>query len=208
MPYKRYPKKETKHDKKLIKKIMKKVQNTEEEIYYSAWNNGNVEDGGITPIHISVFPQGTTIQSNLVRKGDIINYKRLELSYSLFVATTTNCLRVVIYKWLPDDVLDYPVVNSIFDNTYLNTAVAAQAPLVTGLDRKKFVILHDKIHTVSSVGPSVITKTINIKLRGKARYNGSAVTGSSQLYVSMISDDSTTAFPTYRMVYRVTATDP
>lgn len=193
MKYKMRPRAVTKKAKKenqvATKKYVKNVlsRTIETKIFdYQSYNNISsvpfLQD-------LSQVAQGTLVTNRI---GDTVKPTHLDIRYVYTVADVTNLMRLIIFKWHPDDASDAPQANEILEDT--TTSYACISPY-KWQDRERFTVLYD--HKFTFATPSVIQREFSktIKLRGNLSFNGTGLTGSSHIYFLLVSDSAAALHP-------------
>lgn len=134
------------------------------------------------------------------RLGDTLMLKSItgNMNFIAGSAGTVSAVRCVIFQWKPDNNVDAPAVNKIlFDATnvpYLSNFV---------IDQSKFRVLKDwlfHVGPVSGASNNLVLKRVNIykDFKEKIEYQGAGTTGSNQIYIMVIGNNTTgTTAPNY-----------
>jgi len=146
-----------------------------------------------TVVDLSSIAQGTT---EATRIGNRISPKYLDIRASVHVADATNVLRVVVFQWHLDDGAVVPTASNIL-----------QAGLVTGNwgpwagynndERNAFSVLGDwvwQLNAASSNTSVDFVRRIKRKMR-QPEYAGTLLTGTSKIYMLLISDSAAAPNP-------------
>jgi len=150
----------------------------------------------------SSIPQGDTIQA---REGDRIQPTHLRFSYQCVHDAVTVISRIIVFQWKPDNQVDAPAMNKILEIPSSQQSVYSPY-MQDKVDRSKFTVLYDKMHTGDATGLTATThtRTINIKKFANKyiNYNESATaTGKSLIYVLAFSNvASASTEPTFNKI--------
>jgi len=196
----------TSREKKVVKTAVKAVGAQREVKAWLASSAGiPIDWDGLVSQSLITPSQGNADQD---RDGDRIRLKSLEMRGEVVVASSTNVLRIIVFKWKPDTSQDVPTPAKILEGFYVGQPLAPFSPYrFDKSHRNKFQVLADRTITVDQTD---ILKTFIIKkkLSGNVNFNPGGSQGSNQLFVLCISDDGVVSHPSFRWVSEVMYTDP
>lgn len=182
--------------RKPFRKTMRNVANREIQKYAEthravATISGGTYDYAGTVVPLSNISQG---DSTTTRTGSVIVYKNYVGKYTITLGDTVNLVRILIFRWKPDDSEHYPASSDLL----LNTG-SALAPLsnINPTHRKNFSVYVDRLHTLQTYKPIVTGKFSLTKRKlgaQKSRYN-SDDSGSNKLWMLIISDSGAVSHP-------------
>lgn len=158
-------------------------------------NTVNVTFSGSTYPLIDV-PQGDTDSQ---RGGDALSLISLEVNYGIYASTQTNAVRVIVYQWLPALTAGSPPSAT----SLLLTTGSALSPFSPySVDQhQQFHILYDETHSVSVYEPLRLGQIKLKKFPMKSvQFVAGTASGSSKLFLLVISDDGVAAYPTFSFV--------
>lgn len=139
------------------------------------------------------------------RLGDVLRVKKLWTRWNFVASDTTNVMRLIIFKWKPDNAVDAPSTASILESARLGLPAinCISSYISIPADRKKFTVLLDRCFPLTTSGSNqsvVFTRTFGVKKLGNVQYNGSAtVTGTGLIFYLVVSDSGAVSHPQYRM---------
>lgn len=150
----------------------------------------------------SSIAQGDTIRT---REGDRIEPTNLRMSYQVRHEDPTFITRIILFQWKPDTNVDAPSMAKILEVP--NVANSVFFPYMQDtVDRAKFVVLKDIIHSGNKEGLTIpsFTHTVNINKFANKYINfneANATTGKSLIYCLAISNrPSTDVEPTFNKI--------
>jgi len=190
---------------KATKTYVKKALKANKETNYALIENGATSISYDVPTltHWSAVAQGDTIRT---RDGDRIEPTSLRMAYQCVHDAVTVISRIIVFQWKPDNQVDAPSMAKILEVPSTNQSVYSPY-MQDKVDRSKFVVLYDKIHTGDATGLTATTHTRTVNIRKFANkfinYNEAATTGKSQIYVLAFSNVAAVSTePTFnRVVY-------
>jgi len=110
-----------------------------------------------TQLGLSQIPQGV---ADGTRGGDEVNLKSLEVRFECYLQGTggtndfTNCVRLIIYQWLPMSTAAIPVPANVVQLTPGGTGQNGVMTMYNWDARTQYKILADKTFSLSGNGPS------------------------------------------------------
>jgi glycosidase len=182
--------------------IRSKVQSRnliEWKYFYNYTTSTNTSfSGSLYPL--TDVPQGSA-DSN--RQGDAISLKHLEVNYGIYAATQANAVRVIIFEWKPQ-VSSGPGLSNI-----LSLTGSAIVPFSTyTIDQHQILsILYDATHSVSPTEPLRLGCFKHEFFNRSIQFSSATTTGTSKLFMYVLSDDGVTPYPTHSFVSKIVFTD-
>lgn len=165
--------------------------------------NVSVSNIGTILSGICNIPQGITVNQ---RTGDTVFWKSLYINYSVNTQNVDvfNLLRVIVFQWRPNTLLNVPVVTDILQITSVYSMYDWQFS-------NQFTVLYDKVHFMSGTAAAPDAAGNQgyfgqIKLKGPARadFAQGIAGGSNQYFILVISDSVAIPFPVFVAVTRIT----
>jgi len=188
---------------KATKKYVKTAIKSNKETQYALIDNSANGISYDVPLLAtwSAVAQGDTIHT---REGDRIEPTNLRVSYQCVHDAVTVVSRIIIFQWKPDNQVDAPSMAKILEVPSTNQSVYSPY-MQDKVDRSKFVVLYDKMHTGDTAGLTAYTRTRTINLKKFANkyinYNESATTGKSAIYILAFSNvASASTEPTFNKI--------
>lgn len=136
--------------------------------------------------------QGVAINQRL---GDEIKMLKFEGNIEFTVADATNVVRLVIFQWYMDDVLDIPALSDIFENT---TYPWVSVHKLSAKTRRKYKILYDRAVALSTSNSNMqISCNLDLTSCRKTEFTAGATTGKNILYYAIVSDSVAVTHPGY-----------
>jgi len=177
---------------KATKTYVKRAIKANKETNYALIDNSATNISYDAPLLASwsVVAQGSSIHT---REGDRIEPTSMRISYQCVHDAVTVVSRIIVFQWKPDNQVDAPSMAKILEVP--STTQSVYSPYMQDkVDRSKFVVLYDKMHTGDATGLTATThtRTINIKKFANKyiNFNESATTGKSAIYVLAFSNVS------------------
>lgn len=161
----------------------------------------NVSTTGSFQILTSI--NGSTQPTREQRDSAKVELKQLQFRWHANVADSTNKLRIIVFQWKPDTVIDAPSsVNEILE---VNGGSVTGDPYVFDkAQRSKFNVLYDREMFMNTTdrsylgGHVVINNTKRSKMLNYVHYTSvTANTGKNHLYMMLLSDSGATSHPGY-----------
>jgi len=188
---------------KATKKYVKTAIKSNKETNYALIDNSANNISYDVPLLAtwSAVAQGDTIHN---REGDRIEPTNLRMSYQCVHDAATVISRIIIFQWKPDNQVDAPSMAKILEVP--STTQSVYSPYMQDkVDRSKFVVLYDKMHTGDTAGLTAYTRTRTVNIKKFANkyinYNESATTGKSAIYVLAFSNvSSASTEPTFNKI--------
>lgn len=205
-----YPRKTIrKYQEYVTKPQVKRMISSKTEIKYLDTINATTISYAGSCICLSEVPQGTVNQTDVVRVGDKIKPKSLEMKLVTTVADNTNIFRVIVFVWKMNDTTDVPSPGEIL--AVVSSANAVNSPYYHDL-KNQFTILYDQTRVMGTTATTpnqtlVWKKNFYKKLPTKINYLGGALTGTNNIYALFISDSSASAHPAINYGFRLNYTD-
>lgn len=136
------------------------------------------------------------------RVGNDVRPVSLEVQGGMEIADTINSVRLLVYRWKPDNTVDTPSIIDLLNLTPLSATLSPYAAYDQTLT-PKWIPLIDEIFagTAADAGILVFRKKIQLP-PSVMHFIGSATTGTDQLYMSLVSDSAASSHPVWR--YSVT----
>lgn len=187
--------------RKAVNKQIQAAQETRQ--WLTSITSTSVTTAGLMSNTLFSPVQGNTF---LNRDGDEVKYDRIRIDGDIVVASTTNALRTILFKWHQDTAVEVPVALDIVDTRgiYLGAANAPFSDIqFNQAKKKKFTVLSDQLHYVDQ-GNQIVRFRIHQKLAGKALFNEGVSTGKNQLFLLAISDDGAVSYPGLAYVSEIT----
>lgn len=182
-------------------------------------------------IALSNMPQNTSAAGRI---GDSVNLKSMDFNFDCIASQGTlgtwlagdayNNLRVILFRWHENSVSSSPSVSSIL-NTTLGSYTYLAPYNLDNMEAGMFSIMYDRTFilentpywngstTLFASGQSSIHNVINKKIYGRAlgrkkiNYNGSALTGTGNIFMLVVSDSAATPHPYAQYAYSINYTD-
>lgn len=145
--------------------------------------------------------------SNNQKTGIRITPTSTQARIAVTAADATNLMRIVIFRWLLDDTVTVPTAAMIFENT--GAVQAPLSPFASG-NRERFNVLYDKLVSVSTNGPAVVSweDIITHSKNKDTVFSSSGVTtGTGKLYCVFISDSGAATHPSITYYFRTNYLD-
>jgi hypothetical protein len=153
--------------------------------FYSAYGASTFVTGDLTSI-----PAGTGAN---VRAGLEVRARKLKLNYLVTIGDAYNVLRLIIFRWVPNDASDVPGDNEIFSTRFTS---GSADPMATFFGEKpsRFKVLYDKIHTLD-VAHVIQATELSLDLGFDISFNPGANTGRNHIYFATITDSAVVPNP-------------
>jgi len=189
----------SKQQRKLMKTIInQKILAVQEKKSFDVGFATTVADTGATA-RLTAIPQGDTDSS---RQGDHVKLLKGELISAASYSDTTNCLRLIIYRWNQDDSSSAPTVSDILQTT------SPYSPLNRDNERaRKFDVIVDHQYVVSNVGQGVDKFRCSMNLKSQIAFQATATSGTGHLYYFVVSDSAGVPHPSLSFIWRTYYTD-
>jgi hypothetical protein len=186
--------------KAVVRQMIDSKLNVEDEKKWilNEYTATGVDSAGIV-LDLTAITQGIGDTGN--RVGDQIVLDRARLSYAVASADTTNVVRVLIFKWMPQSV---PVI------TNLLTSGGSQIPWAPhNTDTAdQYQVLYDRLHFLAASGPGIDGDVLEIKLPGKVQFSGGSTTGTGKIYLILVSDSGAIPHPVMNLNCALYYEDP
>lgn len=193
--------------KKLVKTIKRVVNRGQEKKFYDTIQNGVVFNAagltaGGTCQPLSGMGTGGTVS---LRIGDRIICRRLDLSFNVDAPAAgggftgdTSC-RLIIFSWNDNDATA-PTPAQVL--SYINFQYTPSSPYLNeSLQGKRLKVYYDSRQRIclnSTNGNLIIQKRVNLK-EHYIQYNQAAATGNNNLYMLVVSDNTTASTFTWTL---------
>jgi hypothetical protein len=184
--------------KQMINSVVRSRDNFEWNYYSTSTNASNTTFTGTT-YQLTDIPQGDTDSQ---RGGDSVSLHSLEVNYGFYASTQANACRVILYQWLPGLTAGSPPSAT----SLLLTTGSALSPFSPyNVDNyQQFHVLYDKTHSLS---PYETPRLGNIKItkfpKKSIQYTSGSASGSSKLFLLVLSDDGVASYPTFSYVSKL-----
>jgi len=153
----------------------------------------------ITGTYTDLTNLNSGVGQNL-RNGSSILLTSIRLSWSLTIADTTNIVRIVIFRWFPSNTVDVPQDTELF---YGGSSSFRFCSPFQAVKPSRFKILYDKIHTLD-VAHVINAGIMKMKLNFEVGYDNTVTTGTSHLYLCVISDSGGVPNPSHVVQWTIT----
>jgi len=159
---------------------------------------------GVTSV-LSIPAQG---QTSTTRVGDKIKLIKCWIDWSLIVADSTNVVRVILWQYKENTVLQTPTLANILD-IGPSGAVPEVWSAYNDFRKDHFKILVDKSYDLNGVSVPFITRRWRVPITSlnKVQFNVGATTGYNHLCLSFISDSVAVSHPATTYMARTYFTD-
>lgn len=151
--------------------------------------NGTIWD--LTPV-----AQGT---ADTERIGDSYLPVDIEIRGQVHGSDTTNCMRIVLFRWNQDsNATGDPVPSNILQATFTATDMAPYAPFYHDKTPNFWIIADERIALMGSTSASSYVQNFEIKRHLQTKpvsVTASGVNGTYKLYLLVISDSGTSSHP-------------
>lgn len=190
---------------KAIKKYVKSAISTEQEhkVFDAAVNGQPATTAGV--IYNLMTPSQGDGYNNY--SGIVITQKSLEIRGSVLVGDSSNCIRMIIFRWHNDSSIDVPQPNEILQ--LVSTGNSPYEPY-NYIHRDEFTVLKDHLFaTVLGQSNALVKFNYKVKLHNaKQRFtNTTNGTGVNNIYVLFISDSAVGPNPAQSFTSRIHYTD-
>lgn len=144
------------------------------------------------------------------RVGDVVRLSSFTVEGSMICSDATNIMRVIVFRWRPDNSIDSPSWTKILQDT---TNLPFFSPInEASLQQSKIHVLLDKSYTMvlnTASGLKRFKWRFYGKRLGKKKlaFNTNAITGMDNIYMFMISDSLAVSHPAVQFQTRVVFTD-
>lgn len=171
--------------------------------YVDLFNNSSASSVGVMTLLTGGISQSTG-QSG--RVGDAVNLKSLEFNaYIEPGASTTNCMRFVIFRWNNDTSITTPAVATILQVTTA-TYAPCSAYNFQSLSGGTFTVIDDVMLSFADAGETQCYRCVKDLQNMEIQFGPAVTTGRGHIYVLMISGRATTA-PTLDWYSRILYSD-
>lgn len=193
-------------EKAVKKAVLKAVVNKDEKKFWLSSQEGNSIDFSGEISQKLVDPtQGNGFNQRI---GDVINLQSIKIRGTVLVGSTTNYMRIVLFRWRSDSNLDIPAVDKIFGSSYTGSGLAPYSPIEAEKSvREKFTVLGDKFVVCHQDKP-LVAFNFNRKLNTKVYFNRAGQQGKGHIYMAFLSDDGAITYPAVTWVAETVYTDP
>lgn len=142
---------------------------------------GVISSGAIAPFTMPL--QGDTV---VARDGDTIKWLGINGSHESVCGDATNIVRFVIFQWKPDNSVEVPNLNKLFQSPN----VADSVFILEQKSRTKFKVLYDSTHVMSLNGDAIKRGRIRVPASKMLNtyFTQSAITGNNVIYYATLSD--------------------
>jgi len=173
--------------------------------YFDVLSLGNAIGSGATTFLVDNIPQGVS-QSH--RIGDFVSIRKIILNYSIYTVNSdiVTTIRLVLFRWVPDNSLHTVVVGDILESpASANTLSHYNFQL-----QDNYEVLWEKQFQQSGI-PTAPTDRSNVGATGliipvgkhpDQEFQLGSNSGSNQLYFLAISDSALTPFPILNFSFR------
>lgn len=187
--------------------VKRLIANTQELKWY---DNGQGATGvlaaGAVTVGLSTVSLGT---GDGQRIGDRIECKKFRFRYTVIGADATNSIRVMLFRWYGDDLIDAPTVAKILQQPAgfaYNSDVNADEQF-----QQKYHVMYDATHVTTLTGPNIVHKSVEIFGRNLGRkyieFNQALTSGVGNIYLLSISDSIGAPNPSLEWYGRLLYTD-
>jgi hypothetical protein len=188
------------------KKYVQKALTANKETNYKLIDNSATNISYDVPLLASWTSVAQEDGSNDIhlRRGDRLQPMKLAIKYQCFHEAVTVISRIILFQWKPDNQVDAPSMAKILEIP--GTVNSVYSPYMQdAVDRSKFVVLYDRMHTGDLTGTTNSTHTISVNISKFANkyinYNEDATSGKSQVYVLAFSNvASASARPSFNKI--------
>jgi len=155
----------------------------------------------------TVPAQGLTVNS---RAGDVIQQRKLDQTYQLNGGDAVNSIRVIVFKWTPNDAFDVPTTAKILQDT---VTLPWMSPFIdVSVEQHRFKVISDRLFTMvtaSDTGVRLFRSSYFGRRLGKKKqtFNPAATTAAGNIYVLAVSDSIAVAHPNITISSRFHFTD-
>ena len=187
-----------------VRKIAQSQIDKNTEFKRHTLNISTTVDSTGTCTSLSTIGQG---DSSTTRDGEKIVLRKLKLRYNVLPADSTNLVRFIIFRWMPNDNDHVPVPADVLLNVGDSSApLSSYQPQFRDLIK----VYYDKVVPVDTTSVTQRYHTINLSKKlglHKTVYQGSNTYGSKNLWMLAISDSDGVSHPSYRMYGLLRFTD-
>jgi len=175
---------------KKVRKIVRSVIASVAELKHLNVSASTTISTTVTFTQLNAAAQGIT---DVLRIGDVVNYKALRFRFSLKCADATNLIRIVLFYYKSDSV---PASTDLFEDTTSNSATLFSPQNQDKKPQVKFIF--DKLYAMNTVTQPYMVFDKRFKLRGKGQFfNNSATLGYNNIHMAVLSDSSAISHPDF-----------
>ncbi len=151
--------------------------------------------------NVNLMPIASGSASNQ-RTGNEITPVLLKINAIMECVDTHNSVRLLIYRWRPDSTIDFPNIIDILNLAALSATTSPAAIVVDDFEAKLVVLVdHIFAQTLGNDDLSVFRKEMRLP-PFKTTFNGTT-TGSSQIFMSLVSDSAASSHPILHFMVEV-----
>ena len=198
MPYKHKKSRNPKRNARITKTaIRREVMRMAEPKYIQTDCATSISSSGVF-LSVALINQG---DYSTDRVGNKVHPTSWSIRGSITCADNFNYVRMVLLQWNDDNLLNPPLITQVFENT------SGTSCLYSTFNRQQlgnqFRVLCDKLVrvTANAANPELNASRI-VKFKGykglrEMTFQGSATTGSGQIYLLLISDSTLPSHPSF-----------
>lgn len=142
-----------------------------------------------------------TVLSNIIkgddgyqRDGNEVTVQGLDVRGAIYLADTTNFVRVIFFQWHENTAVSVPTPASILESKSGGGTPWLELPAHD--ERKTYTILSDRTYTLHSSQPVVrFTEYISARRAKKINYIHDANSAIGHIYVALLSDSGAVSHP-------------